>query len=184
MKECSKNRLWYALILAVLLGSGCLFQGSNECANFIDFEDLPVGAEFSVGDTVTHSGVTATIWPFQWAGGTWTTGGSAVIDNDGDAGGKGQDMMTNNVSLKFMFENPRKGLSLLFGEYGGNVNLEINGVFKNVDSFLAVNGTTLGGVKISVAMIDSDKGELTLSGDIISFAIGGQELWIDDICFE
>jgi hypothetical protein len=40
---------------------------------------------------------------------------------------------------------------------------------------------------VTVAVVNglgNDKGRLELTGTIDSFAVGGQELWIDDVCIE
>ncbi|WP_264322338.1 SdrD B-like domain-containing protein [Zarconia navalis] len=73
-------------------------------------------------------------------------------------------------------------LSLVFGEFGGNLNLEINGDFRNFEDFADIDGDTVGGVDVSVVNgFGDDQGTLQLSGDISSFSVGGQELWIDDV---
>ena len=72
-------------------------------------------------------------------------------------------------------------LRILFGEYGGNINLEVNGDFANFENFLDIDGTALGGVVVSVISggTGSDCGELMFEGTTDTLMIGGQELWID-----
>ena len=73
-------------------------------------------------------------------------------------------------------------LSFVFGEFGGNLNLEINGDFRNFEDFAEIDGDTVGGVDVSIVNgFGDDQGTLQLSGNISSFSIGGQELWIDDV---
>ena len=72
------------------------------------------------------------------------------------------------------------GISLLFGEYGGNVNLSVNGVLENEFDFDLMPGT-IGGVYVDVMDLGGGLGAITLTGDITQFSIGGQELWIDDV---
>jgi hypothetical protein len=158
----------------------------------IDFESLTIGKVYNVGDTFTDSGVTITVLPFQWGSGLWTSGGSArVVDNE-LAGVSGKEINVNNVNLGFNFSGPLKGLSLNFGEYGGNLNIEINDDFKNFENFVDINTTSIGGVNVSVINgYGNDKGRLTLSGEMgmfdfqkqdFMFVIGGQELWVDHVC--
>jgi len=91
----------------------------------------------------------------------------------------------NNINLAFDFGNPVHSLSLMFGEYGGNLNIDINGDFRNFNNFADLNGQTVGGVQVSVVNgLGNDRGRLQLDGVITSFAVGGQELWIDDVCVE
>ena len=120
---------------------------------------------------------------FQWGNGTWTSGGFARVESGWLAGGTGQEMQVNNIILGFAITSPLPGLDLHFGEYGGNLNIEINGVFKNFDNFADINGRNIGGVQVWVLNgFGNDTGKLTLVGAINSFSIGGQELWIDHIC--
>lgn len=175
---------------------GKLFSGipPTEC---IDFEDPPLGKVYKVGDMFTDSGANIGVWPFQWGNSVWTVGGFAKVGNAGLAGGTGQEMEVNNVNLGFDFSGPITGLTLRFGEYGGNLNIGINGDFQNFQNFDDINGATIGGVSVSVMNgLGNDKGILKLSGKISKskfkleekevsafIIIGGQELWIDDVCF-
>jgi len=161
----------------------------KEC---IEFDDLLLGNTYYVGDTFTDSGITVDILSFQWGGGSWTSDGYARVDDDGYGGYSGYDINTNNVNLGFTFSSRLKGLSLNFGEYGGNLNIQINDEFKNFQNFNDIDGTTLGGVSVSVINgLGNDKGRLILSGEMnvfnfheeeFTFLIGGQELWIDHVC--
>jgi hypothetical protein len=176
-----------AVLLVILLAASGLTVSPPTAADdtsCIYFEDLSLGTEYHVGDTFTESGVFIKVDDFQWSNGQWTDGGYAKVENTGMAGGSGQDMLVNNVNLRFDFGGSYEGLSLLFGEYGGNINIEINGDFRNVNDFIDINGLTISGVTVDVNNLDSGKGSLTLSGTVNSFAIGGQELWIDDVCLE
>jgi hypothetical protein len=92
-------------------------------------------------------------------------------------------MMVNNVNLRFDFGTSWPGLSLYFGEYGGNLNIEVNGDFRNFEDFIDIHGILVGGVPVIViGSAIAECGELFLAGEINSFAIGGQELFIDHVC--
>ena len=148
-----------------------------------DFEDLVLGSTYKVGDMFMTNGISVTGERFQWSNGIWTSGGTARVINNGYAGGLGNEINLNNINLDFNFPGTVvSGLSLLFGEYGGNLNLKVNGVFQNFENFASMNGTTIGGVEVSVVNgLGNDKGSLTLTGAISQFAIGGQELFIDNL---
>ena len=143
----------------------------------ISFEAQQVGVTYKVGNVFGESGVTIIVRPFQWSDGQWTADGYAEIQNQGMAGGSGQDVWTNNVNLAFDFGGPLEALTLRFGAHGGNLNIEINGQLQNLTDFSAINGMTVGGVNVSV-----NQDSIELSGEIYSFAIGGQEFAIDDVC--
>ncbi|MEE8524447.1 MAG: hypothetical protein V3T72_10990, partial [Thermoanaerobaculia bacterium] len=71
-----------------------------------------------------------------------------------------------------------------FGEFGGNLNIEINGDFQNFGDFADIDGMIIGGVQVAVTNgFGNDQGTLLLTGEIHSLAIGGQELVIDHVCF-
>jgi uncharacterized repeat protein (TIGR01451 family) len=157
-----------------------------EClgAATIDFEDLPLGDEYEVGDTFTTSGIPVNVEPFQWSNGIWTSNGYTKVVNGGHAGGAGNEMVVNNVNLDFGFGTPIESFSLLFGEYGGNLNIEVNGDLRNFENLDGIDGLTIGGVGVSViGGSGGDKGHLILTGAIEQFAIGGQEFYIDDVSF-
>ena len=149
----------------------------------VDFEDPPLDATFNVGDSFVDSGVTVTGQTFFWSNGEATDGGFARIEEGGRAGGSGQEVQVNNINLAFDFGVTLPGLTLQFGEFGGNLNLEVNGERRNFQDFAEIDGDNIGGVDVSVTAGElEEQGSLTLLGDIDSFAIGGQELWIDDVC--
>ncbi len=147
-----------------------------------DFEDLPPDATYNVGDTFVTSDVSITVGIFQWSNGNWTSAGHARVVTGGNAGGLGNEINVNNVNLAFDFGAPITSLSLAFGEYGGNLNIEINHVFKNFGNFAEIDGQTIGGVNVTVVNgLGNDKGKLELAGTISQLALGGQELFIDDV---
>nr|QNO54133.1 hypothetical protein KOBOILMI_00001 [Methanosarcinales archaeon ANME-1 ERB7] len=149
----------------------------------IDFEDLTLGTEYKVGDTFTTSDIPVAVEPFQQSGGGWTSTGYAMVMNGGQAGGSGNEMNVNNVNLDFSFGTPVKRLSLLFGEYGDNLNIKVNENFRNFNDFADINGLMIDGVHVTVVDLGDGKGQLILTGIIEQFATGGQELWIDDVEF-
>ncbi len=163
-----------AAVAASLLSSGA------RAAN-VDFEDLTLGTSYIVGDSFTSGGVNVTNQTFTWSGGTPASGGFSQVENGGLAGGSGLEIEVNNILLDFDIA-PTTNLSLNFGEYGGNLNIVVNGDFRNFANFTDIDMMMIGGVDVSVTNgLGNDRGFLSLTGAITSFAIGGQELWIDDL---
>lgn len=149
----------------------------------IEFEDLTLGAKFHVVDVFISSGIPILGSPFIWSDGTQTDTGFAEVNNAQDAGGSGQDLEVNNILLEFDYGRPLNALKGRFGEYGGNLNLIINGQFRNFENFSDIDGAVIDGVSVSVLFgSGNDQGEILLEGEIYSCAIGGQELFIDSIC--
>lgn len=124
--------------------------------------------------------------PFFWFNGTPTPNGVMTVTNAGMAGHSGKDikkdMNMNNVTISFKFPVNPTGLILYYGDYGGNINVEINGVVENVQDFSDIDGKVIGGVNVTLTSVSGPKGVLNLQGMITSFSIGGQELRIDHIC--
>ena len=156
--------------------------------NCIDFEGLAPAASFVVGDSFVadNTGLQAKISgePFTWSGGGVTAGGQTRVGHANLAAHVGQEMEVNNILLNFDFGGPLGGLRLRFGEYGGNLNLEINGDFRNFEDFQDVHGAMIGGTLVTVPVggTGQDAGVLEIAGTINSLKVGGQELWIDHVC--
>lgn len=149
----------------------------------VTFDDLTPGTHYNVGQTFTSNGVTVAVQAFTWSNGTVTSTGRANILAAARAGGSGVEVNANNVNLRFDFGGSSGGLSYLFGEYGGNLNIDVNGDFRNFDNFSALNNQTVGGVAPSVVNgFGNDRGRVTLNGAVQSFAVGGQELYLDNVC--
>jgi hypothetical protein len=148
----------------------------------VDFEDLSAGARYNVGDSFVDSGAWVTGKTFYWRDGTAYAGGYTEVDDQNLAGGSGNDLQVNNINLDFDFGAPVAGLTLRAYDGGGNLNIEINGEFLNFDRLTELDGLDIGGVSITVIDLGNDQYQLVLDGLIQSFAIGGQELWIDDVC--
>jgi hypothetical protein len=165
-----------------LPGYDFAFRTWTSLPSCVDFEDPLLGTEYYVKDTFADSGAVITVQSFQWSDGQWYDGGHTTVGNYGDAGGSGQEMWLNNVNLGFDFGDPWEGLSVLFGYYGGNLNIDINGDFRNFNTFIDINGLTIGEVNVVANDFGGGLGRLDLSGKVNSFAIGGQELAIDDVC--
>jgi hypothetical protein len=99
------------------------------------------------------------------------------------AGGAGKELDIDNINLSFNFGSALNGLTLQYGEYGGNINLEINGVLANVDNFFDVPAG-LGGTSIftlDTGPHGNSKGVMVIIGTINTFKIGGQGLYLDNM---
>jgi hypothetical protein len=60
----------------------------------------------------------------------------------------------------------------------------VNGNWLNFADFADVHGLTVGQVTIMVVNgHGNDQGMVALIGPLQSFSVGGQELWLDDVCY-
>ena len=157
-------------------------------AAFPSFDDLAVGTTYLPGDSFTSDGVLVKLDAFQWANGNWTNGGEARVTTDLWAHGSANELNTNNINARYNFVDTigaQTSVTLLFGEYGGNINIAVNGDFTNVHNFIDVHGATLGGCSITVLYggFGNDHGALRIEAgtdDLIEeLTIGGQELAVD-----
>jgi len=176
------KKIGFVALSCAALALFALTSGVPAEATTYDFEDLLLGTTYNVGDTFTTNGHLFELDSFQWSSLNWTSSGFAQVDSNGQAGGSGQDLALNNINLDTVFSGPVSFVGLVFGEYGGNLNIEINGDFRNIEQLAAINGLTIGGCAITVTNgFGNDQGTLLAEGSIWQFALGGQELWIDDV---
>ncbi len=149
------------------------------------FEDLKLGTRLTVGNSFTTVGtlgrvVKVTGSDFIFGNGNPFPGGFSDVENGGLAGGTGNELEVNNINLNFDFGSGVEGVTLKFGEFGGNLNLNINGDFRNFQNFDELNGKVVGGALVTTTGGSGQgRGTLNVDGPIGSFAVGGQELWID-----
>jgi hypothetical protein len=96
-------------------------------------------------------------------------------------------MRTNNINLEFDFGNigfVPAAVKFEFLDRGGVDNISVNGSPIFAGDISAVPGS-LGGVTVSVSttpVTGGKQGLVTLAGPIQKLRIGGQELWIDNLC--
>lgn len=160
----------------------------------VDFESpLVLAQQFgaTVGQTpgdlaFTTSGINVTVNKFDFPAG----GGAfnrAYIDNPPVAFGTGQTIRSNNINLEFDFGQLGFAVSQVefeFLDLGGFENLAVNGggIFAGELSS-APNPT--GGITYSVSKTPAQggsKGTVTVRGSVAQLTVGGQELWIDNVC--
>jgi len=155
-------------------------------AQTLDFEDLTLGDTYDPNpatldpDSFITGGIPVTVNDFVFSGGGTTSTGFTEVENGGQAGGSGNELEVNNVNLDFNFGGPVQSVGITFGEFGGNINFEVNGDFHNVENFQALPGT-IGGATYTVSPTSVSGSMMTVQGAINSLSIGGQELWIDDV---
>ncbi len=151
----------------------------------VNFESLSPGTVYNLNDTFIDSGITMRVTNFTWGNGNPAPNPRVNIDNGQNSGGSGLDARLNNGTLSFGF-GPVDKVSLRYGDYGGNENLVVNGSLLNVGDISDQNGVNVGGATITITTLSTNIsltiGDLIIEGDISSFGIGGQELWIDEVC--
>ena len=148
------------------------------------FDDLTPGVRYTVGNKFANS-LEFEAQPFTWTSGTTTTAGYVEVSSALGAAGAGRELLVNNANVRLLLPSPSGvlGLTLRYGEYGGNLNFAVNGDLRNVENFAVLDGAVVGGAMVSVTGgLGHDAGEVQISGAIASFAVGGQEFFLDDLC--
>ena len=182
MQSITSSVLFFSAVLGSVAAAGPVV-----C---LDFEDLTPGAVYLIGDTFTTGGINAKVHPH--AGDV-----QANIEVYGRAG-VGNEMYPNNVAVEFDATSAGFGAAVRakfdYHEAGGINVMEVNGSVINFPHFFdfgPLNGTTwataTGPVNINVtsfAVPGAFEGTVEVVGDIQSLRIGGQELFVDNVCFE
>jgi len=152
-------------------------------ADLASFNDLVLDTEYMVGDTFTSDGIGFEILDFR-PGVMFSN--LARVHDDLMAGGDGLDLELNNVRLELMVPfSSIPSVTIFFGQFGGENNLFVNGDMLTSGTIFDLDGMMIGGATIEVADLGGGptQGRLTVTGDIESFGISGQELWVDNLRF-
>jgi hypothetical protein len=199
MNAAAKMMRFPFSIIPVLLVGCAQPPAAPSFATCESLDSLALGSRIVIGPPPINSFQPPTMdiaaHPFTWRNGTMTSNGYAEIQSAGRAGGSRNEMAVNNllVSISVGFGQTLQAVRISFGEYGGNLNVSVNNAFRNFDDFAQINGTTIGGVQVSVPSggLGNDLGQIEFVGTMTDqasglgqLAVGGQELWIDDICFD
>jgi len=105
----------------------------------------------------------------------------------------GNVLWTNNLSAEFDVQSvmaETDTVCLAFRDQGGFENLSVNGSAPVISpngygGLTAFHGAVIGGVLVEVAgtyLGYAFEGTITLIGDVDQFSVGGQELFLDDLC--
>lgn len=167
------------LALALLMaGCNCRYISSSRCLNF---ENREIGQRLEVGTVFTDNRVSLEVESLVGSG---SSSGSVQIVSGNRAGGKGSELAFEDAVVDFMLPYPVNSVTLKFRGGDGNKALQINGNRQAVGSLSELDQQTIEGVKISVSGGSSTVGVFRLTGRITDFRIGGEELYVDDVCYE
>ena len=169
------------------------------CDVFTSFESLTVGnryGDITAGATiavapgglaVTSDGVPVYLDVLQGASGTYFNFLGVESTPFGNV------LWTNNLSAEFDIQSvlaETDTVCLAFRDQGGFENLSINGSAPVISpngygGLTAFHGAVIGGVLVEVTGTSlgyAFEGTISLIGDVDKFSVGGQELFLDDLC--
>jgi hypothetical protein len=173
-----------------------LSLGMAGCRACVDFESpLVLGTKYGapVGNApgtvvFTQDGMHVSVQDFVWTNGGGTFN-FAQIEKPPVGVGSGQCLHANNINLEFDFTGlgPQPmTVQFEFLDLGGFENISVNGdPMPPFAGELTTVGPSLGGVHISMTVTPVQGGKIgivTLSGQVKTLRIGGQEFWLDNVC--
>jgi len=184
------------LILAIVISACARPTPSSESSDLkecIKFEDLTLGTTYTNLQTFTSSNVPIQVIDFNNTTNWVTDGPGAMVKDDMRLNEGNNSMFLNNVNLSFNIESS-KCIEIQYCDVGGNVNLLANTIEGIDQDLTAFNTVDFNGVTAAANITDAQNncGTLQLHGEFkkyffrdkawITFAIGGQELYVDNIC--
>lgn len=157
--------------------------------NCVDFEAAPPLTIYSYDNFAFFEEDDLIFYPipFDLSSSEDISGGITQITTNQMAGHLGKELWLSNATMQIFGPACMEDLAFRFGEYGGIVNLRINDQQVIIDDMIALNGVTLGGVSITVSTIPVAGGVVglvQLDGLVFSLEIGGQDLYIDHLCYD
>ena len=164
-----------------------------EDATCVDFEDLPLNetwTAFGFPFDFTLDGVTFEAQTVNNLADEQIITGTVSAGTGQLAGHLGRDLKLDNAGVLIDFGVSSVGsLRLNYGHYGSFINLFINGETVIAPDFMSLNGNEIGGVTLNVirvAVPGGHTGILEFTGQIqnFNFIIGGEDLYLDNLCFE
>lgn len=173
-------------LIAALAAGVTPAQAETESTRCATFDELAMGTRYVVGDKFLST-LPFEVRPLLLGDGTPIRDGSIEVGDALRAGGAGKELVVANARVRLILP-PTAGITALtarFGEYGGVVNLLVNGDLRTVDNLAELNGQTVGGALVTVVNgAGDDAGEVQITGLIMGFELGGQEFFLDDLCVE
>jgi len=161
--------------------------GATASADAPRWEQVPTGTTYTCGDTAVVNAVLVKFYPLLECSTGQTFCNNAQVVMGGLPCNYGHRLSLNNIQAQFDFaasSGVENGLLMRFGQYGGFMNISINGsptyCFTQMGD---LDGVTIAGVTMSVTNgFGNGCGTIEFTGFVQQVRLGGQEFWIDGIC--
>ena len=154
--------------------SGCV----RRC---MTFEEAAAGTTIEFGETLVEGDNRATGVGFLWPQDDLYFDGEATIV----PAAMGQEVQMGNLNLAFTFCEPSPRVTFSYRAFGGDVNLGVQGDLRRVGSFAELDGAMVGGAQVRVTQASIQggvTGQVAVEGNVGKVTIGGEELFLDDVC--
>lgn len=172
------------LSLALALFATAAVGTTAAHASCLDMEGPPAGTTAGVGPLLTLPDGQVSLRAFLSAIGFIPGTGTIVASNHAN-GTPVQELNLNNVNIAVQPTPAVNSADFAYADFGGDVNLAVNGVLlRRAD--LSFMPAVIGGVNVAVTRVNLfgfHFGTVTLTGTINQFAVGGQEFFVDDVCW-
>ena len=160
---------------------------ADSCDYSFTHETMSFGA-VNTAVTYTEDHIDLTFAGYDDGLGSGPSLGNAFVDNAIPGIGTDQVLLLSNVNADYNLTNLVNVSRVTFDYFDGAgiENLMVNGSFM-IDEFGALFGSTftMGGVDVFITRASAagyDYGEVILTGNVQSFAVGGQQFYVDDVC--
>ena len=175
----NSSQLLFFILLAILCcqcdpNEPIIDQPENNCYSF---NSLEAGLTINDGESFRNINITA-------QKDDWATNGYAKIDTLNYVGEE-KNVRLFNINLHLGVDSTVNRISFDFAELGGVNKIIVNGISHNFSDFPELQNTIIDNVGFKVEATQAGNnwmGSFTATGNIESFAFGGQELWIDNLC--
>ena len=169
---------------SAMVAAACI--GGGVGADIPRWDNAALGSVYSCGDSIYPNGVLTKFYQIIDCNG-WSHCGSAQVVQGGPPCNVDQRLNLNNIAVSFefaAFSGPEDNLFMTFGQYGGFMNISINGSRRVCFTQMGqLDGQTLGGVTMQVTNgFGNGCGTIAFIGTVDSLLLAGQEYWIDGIC--
>lgn len=179
-----KIRTFFAAAFSTLLLAG---PAQSIC---LDMEGPAAGTALPVGFTHWFPTFAIHVVQFQDGLGNWAGMGHDVnvLTSNEAMGTSTQEALVDNCALLFEFGQPAEAMRFRYADRGGSTNFAVNGDFRNIADISTLDGLIVGGHLVTVTFTSGlgyERGIVTIHpGDPIkSVRVGGQEFFVDDVCF-
>lgn len=188
-----------SLIVALTALSLTALAAPAGAVTCIGFDGLTAGTTAGVGPLMSTPGGILSLQNFQDASGTWSSAGLAtIVVSNFAAGSPSQEVHLDGINLAANASPVSMAAKFHYADFGGNVNLGINGVLANVDDFSDIGVLTVfgyfqgmvGDVTVTVTRTDvmgfhfgTVKLEALAGTPISIWGAGGEDLIIDHFCW-
>ena len=189
-------------LLSFLLNWAPLLHAQNTQTTCLGFENIPAptyfNANYNYGDgdvILDEQGITASLGQFLYSNGNLTPPQDVIIQNDYNTLnppftlGQGNAMWISNATVLFEFPAGVNSVCFSFWAGGGVENISVNGQPLQVVNFpFNIPNNLAPGVTFTITPANPagtvvSSGTLCLSGSIQSLRIGGQEFFMDNLCY-